>query len=242
MVAHVPAQSAKRPPSIAHRPDDVCCVLLGTEAEGTASRETWCGRVAPFHEFVFLNPTHAALNNRQGQRLLPCAWCAQAIASTLVEPDRRPKVGTGVFVRRPDGAILMGLRTSSHGAGTWHLPGGHIEADETAEQAAVRELLEETGIASVGRVRLLRGPARLRSFDKPCGPQAYVTLFLLVDVAADVEPQVLEPEKCSEWRWIETDDTSVLPGPIFGCLADLFEDARIHTARNLRVWLNGAGR
>jgi 8-oxo-dGTP diphosphatase len=28
---------------------------------------------------------------------------------------------------------------------TWEIPGGHIELDETSEEAAVRELMEETG-------------------------------------------------------------------------------------------------
>jgi ADP-ribose pyrophosphatase YjhB (NUDIX family) len=37
-------------------------------------------------------------------------------------------------------------RTDRHGRLLWSLPKGHIEAGETAEQAAVREIEEETGI------------------------------------------------------------------------------------------------
>jgi ADP-ribose pyrophosphatase YjhB (NUDIX family) len=46
-------------------------------------------------------------------------------------------------------AALIG-RLDRRGRLLWSLPKGHIEAGETAEQAAVREVEEETGI--IGRV------------------------------------------------------------------------------------------
>jgi 8-oxo-dGTP pyrophosphatase MutT (NUDIX family) len=45
----------------------------------------------------------------------------------------------------PRGALIA--RTDRHGRLLWSLPKGHIEAGETAEQAAVREVEEETGIS-----------------------------------------------------------------------------------------------
>ena len=45
----------------------------------------------------------------------------------------------------PQGALIG--RTDRQGRLLWSLPKGHIEAGETAEQAAVREVEEETGIA-----------------------------------------------------------------------------------------------
>jgi ADP-ribose pyrophosphatase YjhB (NUDIX family) len=45
----------------------------------------------------------------------------------------------------PRGALIG--RTDRQGRLLWSLPKGHIEAGETAEQAAVREVREETGIA-----------------------------------------------------------------------------------------------
>jgi ADP-ribose pyrophosphatase YjhB (NUDIX family) len=47
----------------------------------------------------------------------------------------------------PRGALIG--RTDRQGRLLWSLPKGHIEAGETAEQAAVREVEEETGIAGV---------------------------------------------------------------------------------------------
>jgi len=45
-------------------------------------------------------------------------------------------------VRNTEGSILLHRRADN---GRWGLPGGGIERDETAEQAVVREVLEETG-------------------------------------------------------------------------------------------------
>ena len=58
---------------------------------------------------------------------------------------QRPRVGVGVFVNK-DGKILVGKRKGSHGAGTWALPGGHLEPGESFEACCKREVLEETGL------------------------------------------------------------------------------------------------
>jgi mutator protein MutT len=42
--------------------------------------------------------------------------------------------------------LLMVRRGRSPGAGKWSIPGGRVEPGETPEQAAVRELMEETGV------------------------------------------------------------------------------------------------
>lgn len=46
---------------------------------------------------------------------------------------------------RPARAVLIG-RLDRRGRLMWSLPKGHLEAGETAEQAAIREVREETGI------------------------------------------------------------------------------------------------
>ena len=56
---------------------------------------------------------------------------------------------TGIVLVIPvrDGKVLAGQRAAgSHLAGAWVFPGGKIEPGESAEQAAARELLEETGL------------------------------------------------------------------------------------------------
>lgn len=60
-------------------------------------------------------------------------------------PDR-PIVGIGIVVLRP-GSVLLARRGTPPNAGAWSLPGGAQELGETTEQAARRELAEETGLS-----------------------------------------------------------------------------------------------
>ena len=60
-------------------------------------------------------------------------------------PDR-PIVGVGVVVWRGDRVLLI-QRGKAPRQGQWSLPGGAQELGETVVEAAVREVLEETGLA-----------------------------------------------------------------------------------------------
>lgn len=64
----------------------------------------------------------------------------------------RPIVGIGVAVLKP-GAALLVRRGTPPNLGAWSLPGGAQELGETTEQAARRELQEETGL-DVGALHL----------------------------------------------------------------------------------------
>jgi 8-oxo-dGTP diphosphatase len=69
------------------------------------------------------------------------------------EYPARPLVGIGVAVLRPD-AVLLARRGRAPALGQWSLPGGAQRLGETAEEAARRELMEETGL-SVGALHLV---------------------------------------------------------------------------------------
>ncbi|MGW4806412.1 NUDIX domain-containing protein [Kitasatospora sp. NPDC004272] len=51
-----------------------------------------------------------------------------------------------VVAVRPDGRVLLIERGHAPYAGLLALPGGHVDSGETAREAAVRELHEETGV------------------------------------------------------------------------------------------------
>ena len=56
-----------------------------------------------------------------------------------------PVVGAGTLVET-DGGVVLVRRGVAPKAGCWGLPAGYVEADERAEDAAVRETWEETGL------------------------------------------------------------------------------------------------
>ena len=58
---------------------------------------------------------------------------------------RNPVPGAGVLVEMEEGIVLV-QRGQHPFVGWWALPSGYIEADESVEQAAVRECREETGL------------------------------------------------------------------------------------------------
>ncbi len=55
---------------------------------------------------------------------------------------KKEKSAGGVVLRKDDVLLLKRF------AGNWVLPKGHIEKDETAEIAALREVREETGVGA----------------------------------------------------------------------------------------------
>ena len=118
---------------------------------------------------------------------------------------KRPRVGLGVFIKK-EGKILVGERKGSHGAGTWALPGGHLEGGESFEECCKREVFEETGL-------IIRDPRPLVFTNDVFIDEGlhYVTLFFTADYESG-ELVVREPRQCEEWRWVSLDH---IPQPIF---------------------------
>jgi ADP-ribose pyrophosphatase YjhB (NUDIX family) len=58
--------------------------------------------------------------------------------------ERVPCVGA--VIRDESGRTLMVRRARQPAAGFWSLPGGRVEPGESAEQAVIREVSEETGL------------------------------------------------------------------------------------------------
>jgi len=57
-----------------------------------------------------------------------------------------PRVAVDVVLIRADGSLVLVRRGREPFKGMWALPGGFIEYGERAEEAAVREAEEETGL------------------------------------------------------------------------------------------------
>lgn len=64
----------------------------------------------------------------------------------LLGEDIKSDTVTVVLYKDLGHRFLIGRRRYEPAKGQWCLPGGHIEPGETPQQAAIRELHEETGI------------------------------------------------------------------------------------------------
>lgn len=117
-------------------------------------------------------------------------------------------VGVGVVVRNQNGEILMKKRNGSHGQGEWALVGGKIDFGETFEEAAYRELKEETGlVGKKPRVVSLSNQLRYLGDGVHC-----VIIGVELDISVGAEPENLEPEKCDGFDWVSE---NALPDSIF---------------------------
>src|SRR5215213_3543266 len=84
-----------------------------------------------------------------------CPHCGASLAEARGEPAscpscgevqwRDPKVAAGVLVTR-EGRILLVQRNHEPGLGLWSFPSGYVDRGEVVEQAAAREVAEETGL------------------------------------------------------------------------------------------------
>ena len=122
-------------------------------------------------------------------------------------------VGVGIMILR-DGKVLLGKRHSDaqkassllHGEGTWTMPGGKLHFGESFEQAAAREVLEETGL------RINEEKLRVISVTNDIVEDAHFVTIGLLCQDFEGEPKTMEPDEITEWRWFSLNE---LPSPIF---------------------------
>ncbi|MGW7611124.1 NUDIX hydrolase [Streptomyces sp. NPDC054766] len=124
------------------------------------------------------------------------------------EHRERSIVGAHLVLVR-DGAVLLGRRhpDSPFAPSTWHVPAGHREPGESALACMVRETSEETGITIEARDLSLVHTLDQRN---PWSPFPRLQLFFAASRWSG-EPRVLEPDRCTEWKWWPLD---ALPGQL----------------------------
>ena len=118
-------------------------------------------------------------------------------------PEIPPRVAASVIVLRdsPEGPeVLLVQRTpeARFMGGAWVFPGGAVDAKESVEQTALRELEEEAAVR-------LAGPAELVPFSRWITPAEvkirFDTWFFVVRTPDDAQPAV-DGEEVVDLRWI----------------------------------------
>jgi 8-oxo-dGTP diphosphatase len=97
-----------------------------------------------------------------------------------------------------DDKLLLVLRDTEPQKGSWCLPGGYLDWDETTEEAVVRELEEEAGLK--GEVVKLLG---VRSDLSAGDGRQNVDLFYLVEAEGEVSGGDDEVAKVEWFSWDE---------------------------------------
>jgi ADP-ribose pyrophosphatase YjhB (NUDIX family) len=115
-----------------------------------------------------------------------------------------PKVGIGAVVGNDDGEILLIQRSDS---GVWLYPTGWADVGYSPAEVAVKEVLEETGIACVPQ-RLIAVLDSLRAgFSRI---PLYSLVFLCRAVGGELRAH---PHECSDVGWFRED---AMPEPLAG--------------------------
>ena len=116
-----------------------------------------------------------------------------------MEATGRPVPVVRLIVPDASGRVLVLRRApDSTDGGRWCLPGGKIDCGDTVEQAAIRELQEETGL----RATNLRFLFYQDSLPPAPGRMQCLNLYL----ECSVEGEVVLNEESTEAAWISRDE------------------------------------
>lgn len=129
---------------------------------------------------------------------------------------RNPVPAACCFVVDASGRLLFAQRAVEPAKGRWTLPGGFVELGETTEEAALRELEEETGLR--GRIGELVGVSTKQS---PLSGAIMVLGYLVVDWEGELTPAT----DVSDLRFYALEERPELPFAAHRDLVALF-DAR----------------
>lgn len=113
-----------------------------------------------------------------------------------------PDIGVGVAVIK-DNRILLVKETAGRNKDCWGMPKGKVDPAENIEQAALRELKEETGLS--GNLLKLTG---LRSDIR----HEQVALFFVftAEVIGEEKPRIQDLKEISEIGWFTLEESKQL--------------------------------
>lgn len=132
--------------------------------------------------------------------------------------DRREPLAyrpcVGVMLLNPDRRVFVGKRIDTRESDWWQMPQGGVDKGEDLDEAAYRELAEETGVTR-DLVRLRARTHEPVRYDLPDeligtlwggkyrGQEQYWYLLDFLGVDADIHLEAHDPPEFCEWQWID---------------------------------------
>lgn len=108
-----------------------------------------------------------------------------------------PRLAVGAVVFK-DRQVLLVRRGRPPGQGQWAIPGGNVRLGETLQQAAEREVLEETGV----KVRARQPVYTFDLVERDAGGRVRFH-YVIVDLAADyIDGDPRAGDDALEARWV----------------------------------------
>lgn len=119
--------------------------------------------------------------------------------------DERPAIAAAVIIN--DGQVLMVRRRVKEGQLSWQFPAGEVEPGESADEAAVREAKEETGLT-------VRASSDL---GERVHPNTGRTMLYIACEVVDGTAYVADEEELAEVAWCDRATlTAHVPYPFYG--------------------------
>ena len=122
----------------------------------------------------------------------------------------------GFMLVNREGLVFVGQRIDPSAHGFWQMPQGGIDKGEDIQDAALRELHEEIGVAA-HLVEVIAPASRPLLYDLPPellgkvwkgkyrGQEQYWFLGRFLGTDADINLEAHDPPEFNEWKWVAPD-------------------------------------
>ena len=108
------------------------------------------------------------------------------------------------IIKQDDKVLMMRRYNTGWSDGMYTLPAGHIDDGETVLESMIREVKEETGIEinpqDVDFVHVMQQE----------GDRSYFDFYFVINKWEN-EPEIIEPNKCDDLKWITIEELDSIP-------------------------------
>ena len=110
----------------------------------------------------------------------------------------------GIFIINDDGKVLLQKRSANKrfAPNKWGLCAGHVDAYETLEDAAIREIKEEVGLDVSYEELIPYGEREITISDS----NSHITYFYYVKCNKKEDEFIIQEEELSEVKWFNIDE------------------------------------